>query len=360
MIRTFLIPILAIAGIVLAAYTVVQGAKPPPAQPPVVDPPAPPFPAFVAASGLIEASSQNIAVGSPVGAVVSFVAVEVGAEIKKDQPLFQLEDSQQQADLMVRRAALTIAETQLSKLMAGTRPEQIPPARARVTEAEAALADVTSQLEKWERLNDPRAVSEDDLSRRRFAAQTARARLEAARADLALLEAGTWSPEIAVARAQVDKAAAEVKQAQTEIDRRTVRSPVSGSVLQVNIRTGEFAPAGSTATPLMLVGTVNPLHVRADVDEHEAWRVRAGARARAFVKGNKEITFPLTFVRFEPFVVPKRSLTGDSQERVDTRVLQIIYSFAPAALPVFVGQQVDVYIESNPVSSNETPSEQIQ
>ncbi|MBL9000600.1 MAG: HlyD family efflux transporter periplasmic adaptor subunit [Phycisphaerae bacterium] len=360
MIRTFLIPILAIAGIVLAAYTVVQGAKPPPAQPPAVAPPEPPFPAFVAASGLIEASSQNIAVGSPVGAVVLSVGVEVGAGVEKDQPLFQLEDAQQQADLTVRQAALAIAEAQLAKLREGTRPEQIPPARARVAEAEAVLADAVSQLEKWERLNDPRAVSEDDLSRRRFAAQAARARLEAARADLALLEAGTWSPEIAVARAEVDKAAAEVRQAQTEIDRRTVRSPVKGRVLQVNIRAGEFAPAGSTSTPLMLVGTVNPLHVRADVDEHEAWRVRADTAASAYVKGNKDINFPLTFVRFEPFVVPKKSLTGDSQERVDTRVLQVIYSFNPGVLPVFVGQQVDVYIESNPVHSFEPSPEQAQ
>lgn len=356
MIRTFIVPMLAILGMLLAAYTVVMGAKPPPAAPPVVDPPSPPYPSFVAASGLIEASSQNIAVGSPVGAVVTRVHAEVGEAIREGEPLFQLEDSQQRADLEVRRASLTIAERQLGRLRAGTRPEQIPPARAKVAEAEAALADMTAQLQKWEGLNDPRAVSEDDLSRRRYATQTAQARLEAARADLALLEAGTWSPDIAVAEGQVQLAASQLAQAQTEIDRRTVRAPVTGRVLQVNIRVGEFAQAGSTPTPLMLVGTVKPLHVRADVDEHEAWRVKAGSPARAFVKGKKEIAFPLTFVRFEPYVLPKRSLTGDSQERVDTRVLQVIFAFDPADLPVFVGQQVDVYIEAPPISSNELPA----
>jgi len=62
--------------------------------------------------------------------------------------------------------------------------------------------------------------------------------------------------------------------------------------------------------------------------------------------GNPAISVPLTFVRFEPYVLPKRSLTGDTTERVDTRVLQAIYKFAPGEFPAFVGQQVDVFIEA--------------
>jgi HlyD family secretion protein len=56
---------------------------------------------------------------------------------------------------------------------------------------------------------------------------------------------------------------------------------------------------------------------------------------------------PLRFIRFEPYVLPKTSLTGDSAERVDTRVLQVIYSFNRGKLPIYVGQQMDVYIESS-------------
>jgi hypothetical protein len=44
-------------------------------------------------------------------------------------------------------------------------------------------------------------------------------------------------------------------------------------------------------------------------------------------------------------VIPKKSLTGGSTERVDTRVLQVIYQFDPPNRPLYVGQQVDVYIE---------------
>ena len=66
------------------------------------------------------------------------------------------------------------------------------------------------------------------------------------------------------------------------------------------------------------------------------------------LRGNPEISFPLQFVRVEPYVIPKRSLTGQNTERVDTRVLQVIYAFRrPLDRPVYVGQQVDVFVKSD-------------
>jgi hypothetical protein len=61
-----------------------------------------------------------------------------------------------------------------------------------------------------------------------------------------------------------------------------------------------------TATPLILLGGSRPLNVRVDVDEHEAWRVKAGAAATAHLRGDARLKTPLHFVRFEPFVVPKK------------------------------------------------------
>ncbi len=51
-------------------------------------------------------------------------------------------------------------------------------------------------------------------------------------------------------------------------------------------------------------------------------------------------------MRIEPFVQPKTSLTGAAAERTDTRVLQIIYAIDPKALPVYIGQQVDVLLDA--------------
>jgi hypothetical protein len=106
------------------------------------------------------------------------------------------------------------------------------------------------------------------------------------------------------------------------------------------VRAGELAAAGITPEPLLLLGRLVPLHLRVDVDEQEAWRVEPRANAVAAVRGNPSQQTTLEFVRFEPYVVPKRSLTGGSAERVDTRVLQVIH----------VGQQMDVFTEAPPIS----------
>jgi hypothetical protein len=65
------------------------------------------------------------------------------------------------------------------------------------------------------------------------------------------------------------------------------------------------------------------------------------------VRGNPELKVELEFVRFEPLVVPKKSLTGDATERVDTRVLQVIYRVV-GTMPerLFIGQQMDVFVEA--------------
>ncbi|MBL8964467.1 MAG: biotin/lipoyl-binding protein [Phycisphaeraceae bacterium] len=350
MIRTFLVPLLAIAGVIFGVFTVVKGSRPPMASPPVIEPPTAPFTSFVAGSGMIESSTQNIAIGTPVAGVVRRVAVVVGQGVEAGDVLFEIDTRDLEAELRVREAALHVADEQLRALIAAPRPEEIPPARARVTEARSHLDDAQSQLDLWERVNDPRAVSQDEVSRRRFAVASARARVEEAEASLALLMAGAWAPTVAVAQAQVASARASVESIRTELDRRVVRAPVSGRVLQVNVRIGEFAPAGVVAAPLVMLGGVDPLHVRVDIDEHDAWRVEAGAKAVAFVRGNKSLRTDLRFVRYEPYVVPKRSLTGESTERVDTRVLQVLYSFERGSMPVFVGQQMDVYIEAKPMT----------
>jgi multidrug efflux pump subunit AcrA (membrane-fusion protein) len=154
-----------------------------------------------------------------------------------------------------------------------------------------------------------------------------------------------------VAQAQLEAAQAQVAVTEAELDRHTIKAPTDGTILQVKVRPGEYAMAGVLQTPLMVLGDVETLHVRVDVDENDAWRLHAGAPATAYVRGNRDLHAALTFVRVEPYVIPKRSLTGESTERVDTRVLQALYAFPRSALPVYVGQQMDVFIEAAPLGS---------
>lgn len=294
-VRFYILPLAALLGIIFVIRTVIAGSVPPPVAPPVVEPARAPFPRFVAGSGIIESISENIAIASPLAGVIKEVFVKAGDHVSKGQPLFSLDDRDSRAELAVRRA--------------------------QVEKAKAQLVDAQTQLGLYKGVNDPGAIMRGELAKRESA--------------------------VAVAKAGVEEAESQVLATETTLERMTVTSPIDGAVLQSKARVGEFAPAQVMSTPLMVVGTITPLAVRVDIDENDAWRVEAGKAARGTLRGNTEISFPLTFVRFEPYVVPKRSLTGESTERVDTRVLQAIYSFEQGDLPIYVGQLVDVFIESS-------------
>jgi multidrug resistance efflux pump len=317
----------------------------------VTQPPPAPYASYVAGAGLVEAATENIAIGTGVGGTVTDVFVKVGDRVKAGDPLFRVRDKTLRAELASQQAALRTAQAQLDKLKAHARREDVDAARGRLAEAEAVLADSKNSLELYESVPDQRAIIREELTRRGFAVKANQAKVDAARAELARLEAGPWKPDLDVAEAQVGAAAAQVAVTEAELDRHTIKAPTGGTILQVKIRPGEYAQAGGLATPLMVLGEVDTLHVRVDVDENDAWRLDPGSPATAYVRGNQRLNTPLAFVRVEPYVVPKRSLTGESTERVDTRVLQVLYSFPRTALPVYVGQQMDVFIEAPPVDA---------
>ena len=274
--------------------------------------------------------------------------MKAGDRVTKGAPLFLLDDRDLRSESNARTAALELSRRRLGRLDRSPRPEEVPLSEARVREAAASLADVQNQLRLIESVTDKRAVREEDVLRRREAVNVGAARLEEAKAALALLRAGTWSPDLDVAKAEVASAEAQVQRIQTDIERMTMRAPVTGMILQLNVRAGEYAQVGQLAKPLLIMGEVNQLNIRADVDENEAWRVKPGSPAEAAERGNSSRRASIEFVRFEPYVVPKKSLTGESTERVDTRVLQAIYRFKEANVPFFVGQQMDVFIEGEP------------
>jgi RND family efflux transporter MFP subunit len=302
--------LLAVLGVVMIVrvYNAQADKEMPPPGEPLVPPPQKPFTHAVAATGILEALSENVAVGVPVPGLVTDVRVKVNDPAQKDQPLFLLDDRDLRAEELAARSQQEIA-------------------RAQISVSQAQLAKLEAQFARWESVGDPRAISREELDNRKQEVAVARAQLEAAKAQFAATESSLQRIALLIARL-------------------TVRAPRDGTILQVNVRAGEYA-ATSPKSPAMIVGETGKLQVRADVDEQNATRIRPGQTAKAYLKGDPSVTFPLNFVRVEPYIIPKVSLTGGSTERVDTRVLQVIYSLdRPENPPLYVGQQVDVFIEA--------------
>jgi HlyD family secretion protein len=285
---------IAIAGIGATAVMASRMSTPPQEMTPPIEPSPKPYEVSVAASGIVEALSENVAIGVPEAGLVTKVHVKVWDSVKEGQPLFTLDSRELLAQLTVNVANSNVAEATLRRLK--------------------------DQLTRLQSVKDPRAVSEDEVR--------------------------TKENDVAVARAELDAAKAQVAQTQIRLARLTVLAPRAGTILQVNVRPGEYASA-TPKNPALVLGDVDHLQVRADVDEQNASRLQKGQTATAYLKGDTTKPIELTFVRIEPYVVPKTSLTGSSTERVDTRVLQVIYSFErPADRPVYVGQQVDLFVKS--------------
>jgi len=308
-IARWIVPGLALAGFTAMVLTVAAGDKNYPVAAPLTQPAKSPFAETVSGAGLVEASTQNIAVATPLPGVIARVHVTVGGRVAVGAPLFTLDERPLAAEIAAREAAVEVAQ-------------------ARMAESEAQLAEANDQALKVRELTDPRAVSREEIVRRETLARAAASRLK-------------------LAQAALGQARAQLRQTQVDFDRLTVRAPVAGEVLQLNARVGEFAAPGEALAPVVL-GETRQLHVRVDIDESDAWRFRAGAIAVAYLRGNPDISVPASFVRTEPYVIPKKSLTGASTERVDTRVLQAVFAFERGVHPIYVGQQMDVYVEAAP------------
>lgn len=344
-------PTFAVITFLFAVLTVIAMKPVRHAEPPLSPPPSTNSLSAVGAVGLVEANTENIDLSCAVSGMVTDLFVKAGDQVQPGQKLFSLDDRDLQADLAVKRVALDHARAQLARLKAEPRAEELPPLEAKVTEATALVADAEVQVHLIESVSDARAVKKEDVLRRRQNYEAAKARLAQAEKDLALMKAGAWAPDLEIARTEVAQAEAAVHQDEVSIERLTTRSPIAGAILQSKVRLGQYAQCGPLSEPLMILGSVSPLHVRVDVDEHDAWRVHSGAPAVASPRGNGSAKIPLEFVRFEPYVIPKKSLTGDSTERVDTRVLQVVYRVKNQDAPLYVGQQMDVYIEAPAAAS---------
>jgi HlyD family secretion protein len=350
----WVLPAMSAIMLLFAVGYAVRSQRATPLKPPPVTPPTNPFGKVVAGTGFVEpatdASTQAIiSVGSQLSGVVTKVAVRVDQEVKEGDVLFQLDRRSTDAELKVRQAAVASAQAQLTKLERQPRPEEVPPLKAQVEAAAASLATAIDVRERDRKLVEKKAITEQEMVASDQAVKNARAQLEVSRANLALLEAGAWEPDKAIARAGVELAQAQLDQTLTTLDLLEVRAPVSGTILQVNVRPGEFVSSSPTQS-LITMGNLKPLHVRVSIDEEDIPRLKLYAPAVAKLRGDLEQReVPMTFVRIEPAVIPKTSLTGANTERVDTRVMQVIYAIDPdeplvKERKILVGQLLDVFI----------------
>lgn len=350
---------ISLIGILAGAATAIFFSIKTPALPPAFNPASNPYPSGIYAEGIVESaqtSGENINMYPEVAGTVKEILVSEGQQVKAGEPLLHLDDSIQRATAQQQGSQAAAARALLEELKAQPRKETLDVAAAQVISAEATLTTAQDTYEKdiTAYQLDPRSVSKDALDSAANAVGVANANLDVARKQYDLTKAGAWVYDIQNQQRQTTALEQAHAASTALLGKYTLRAPRDGMVLSINTIVGNYAsPQGAYDTytqgaePVITLGTSpDTLNVRCYIDEILVPRLPPGSKmiAQMSIRGSNA-KIPLQFVRVQPFVSPKIELSDQRQERVDVRVLPVIFRIAkPVNANLYPGELVDVYI----------------
>jgi HlyD family secretion protein len=326
---------------------------------PVFNPAPNPYTKGIYANGMIESylsSGENINIYPEVAGVVTQILVAEGQKVSKGQPLLTLDDSVQKATTEQLKAQADAALVILEELKHQPRKEVLEVAKAQMIAAKASLHSSQVQMEKQKKSYDlnPQSVSKDTLDNDINAVKVAEANYEVAKRQYELTKAGAWIYDIKNQEQQYQAFYKSYMAANALLAKYAVKAKADGVVLSIMATVGSYlSPQGiygsytEDMNPVLVMGSPQKqLAVRCFIDEILIPKLPATDKmqAKMFIRGTNT-SIPLEFVRVQPYISPKIQLSDQRNERVDVRVLPILFRFEkPVELNVFPGQLVDVYV----------------
>lgn len=301
----------------------------------------PSFLTYISGSGVVEPASGNIMISPPFNRVVEKVYVSVNDQVRKGDVLFQLYNLDLKANLKAKQKKYQESLSNLYKLETLPREEDLTIAQETLNKNEAIYNQAVTE---YYMSNRRRARSQDEKNMRIFKYRQAEADILAAYAEFEKVKAGTWQPELKIAQEGVEQAKADMEAAEAEMEQTYIKSPIDGTVLQIKIREGETSDQSKTA---MIVGNIEELNLRVSIDQFNQPRFHPNCPAVTFKQGDTTTELPLKFIHMEPFMVPKKYLTNESIEKVDTQIFEILYRIEKNDSHLLIGEQMDVYIYVN-------------
>lgn len=299
---------------------------------------------LIVAAGRTEPASEEVGVGSEIDGKLKAVLVEEGQSVRRGQPVALLENSDYVARVDLARASLREREAALDRLVNGARIEERREAAAVLRETEAVLENARSELDRRRALVERGAVSrvEFDAAEREY--RVALARREAAAQRSALVAAEARDDERQRATSEVERARAQLAEAQAWLEKTVVRAPIGGSVLRRKLKSGESVSSGA-GNPIVVLGDCSRLRVRVDVDEADVARLRVGQDAWVAAAAYGKTRFHGRVIRVGGALGRKNIRTDEPTERVDTKILETLVELdAGVSLPV--GLRVDAFLRS--------------
>ena len=348
--------VIGIMGGLLSAYIYGKEQKP---QSPAFTPASNPYAKGIYANGIIESyqsNGENINIFPEVSGVITQIMVTEGQTVRKGTPLLLMDDSVQRATAEQQKAQAEAALALLEELKAQPRKENLEIAKAQVELTTANLKTAQDQLDKQRKSYElyPKSVSKNDLDNAENAVKVAKAGLDVAQKQYELTKAGAWVYDIRNQENQYNALTKAYISSNALLAKYAVKAPSDGVVLSINAAVGSYISTQGTydtytqgSNPVLVMGDPqNYMGVRCYIDEILIQRLPHSSEMKAemFIRGT-DVRIPLQYVRVQPYVSPKVQLSNQRTERVDVRVLPVIFRFEkPRNANVYPGQLVDVYI----------------
>jgi HlyD family secretion protein len=194
---------------------------------------------------------EFVRVASPLAGTLATLRVERGTNVQNGAPLFTLESEQEQAALAEAQARVTQAQASLADLEKGRRPPEVAAVKAQLAQAQASLAQSEADLVRTQKLVADRFLPPQQLDQAKAARDRDRARVRELTEQVRIANLPARSDQIAAARAEVKAATDALAQAQWRVEQKAQAAPASGLVVDTLYRPGEFVPAGQPVVSLL-------------------------------------------------------------------------------------------------------------
>ena len=291
------------------------------------------------APGRVESCSGQIKVATAVTGVVGKVLVKANDRVFAGEPLIHLSDEEPRARLAAAEAQVAVRERARDERSATGRAFTRRKAQDAVTDAERALYDARSAVDRAAAGLRANGGPDADLTAARLALTRAQNELSTRQEELRKIEDDAPLPT--APEAQLSIARAEYTVARSALDNMTIRAPIDGTVLQVNVRAGELATPASLQPPLLLAD-LSALCVRAELDERDlgSIKVRQAVTVRAAAFPGRE--FEGSVASIAPLVEPGRLAPPGTRNQTDVDVVQVMVELKGTG-QLSVGMKADVY-----------------
>ena len=266
---------------------------------------------FLKVSGNIEATEVDV--GFKVSGRIVGRFFEEGDPIDQGKVLAKLDDEDLRNRLEVAQANLMSAQARLSKLLAGSRPEEIRQAEANLHQAQSDLGNKQMQYERMKGLYERGVIAKEAYDNAETSYKVAKAALQVAAENYQLVKEGPRKEDIEDARAQVDQARASVKLNETQLSYATLYSPISGVVL---VKSGEIGEVVNPGTPILTMADVENIWLKAYIPETDLSRVKWGQEVvvTTDLRPRKKYKGRISFISSQAEFTPKQIQT--EKERV--------------------------------------------